>query len=147
MTTAFESIDQALQALEQLKTQPLRSTGSWDLAHTLHHVAQSVEYSISGFPSLRQRWFRATVGPLALKVFAARGRMQHGLDAPIPGAPEIAQGLPVAPAVDRAVAALRAFEQHRGALAPHFAYGSLDKAAYTRAHLMHLADHWQAFVP
>lgn len=28
-----------------------------------------------------------------------------------------------------------------GTLAPHFAYGELDKPQYTRAHLMHLADH------
>jgi hypothetical protein len=25
---------------------------------------------------------------------------------------------------------------------PHFAYGALGKAEYTRAHLMHLANHW-----
>ena len=83
----------------------------------------------------------------SLRVFAARGRMQHELDAPIPGAPEIAQGLPMAPAVDRAVQALQAFVAHQGPLAPHFAYGALAKPAYTRAHLMHLADHWQVFIP
>ena len=147
MTIAFESLSGAVQALEQLKVQPLRSTGAWDVPHVLHHVAQSVEYSLTGFPSLRKAWFRATVGPLALKVFAARGRMQHELDAPIPGAPDIAQGLPLPAAVDHVVAALRAFEQHRGPLAPHFAYGALDKLAYTQAHLMHLADHWQLFAP
>ena len=143
----FKTIAQAEQALEQLKVQPLRSTGAWDVPKVLHHFAQSVEYSLTGFPQLRQRWFRATVGPLALRVFAARGRMQHELDAPIPGAPEIAQGLPMAPAVDRAVKTLQAFVAHQGPLAPHFAYGALAKPAYTRAHLMHLADHWQVFIP
>ena len=39
--------------------------------------------------------------------------------------------------------ALRAFEAHAGPLAPHFAYGALDKPSYARAHLMHLANHWQ----
>ncbi|MGS0758230.1 DUF1569 domain-containing protein [Roseateles sp. GG27B] len=29
-------------------------------------------------------------------------------------------------------------------MAPHFVYGALDRADYERAHLMHLADHWQA---
>ena len=38
---------------------------------------------------------------------------------------------------------LRAFDAHTGALAPHFAYGALDKPDYLRAHLMHLANHWQ----
>jgi hypothetical protein len=53
----------------------------------------------------------------------------------------------LAPAIDRALQALRAFERHAGTLAPHFAYGALDKPAYTRAHLMHLANHWQNALP
>jgi hypothetical protein len=113
----------------------------------LHHVAQSVEYSMSGFPVLKPAWFRASVGPMAFATFTWRGTMKHGLDQAIPGAPAIAQGLPLAPAVDRAVTALRAFDRHAGPLMPHFAYGELDKAAFTRAHLFHLADHWQAFAP
>jgi hypothetical protein len=56
-------------------------------------------------------------------------------------------GVPLAAAVARLVAALDRFEAHTGPLQPHFAYGVLDKAAYTRAHLMHLANHWQAFHP
>ncbi|HZT56441.1 MAG TPA: DUF1569 domain-containing protein, partial [Burkholderiaceae bacterium] len=51
-------------------------------------------------------------------------------------------GQPLGPALERAIAALRAFDAHAGALQPHFAYGALDKPAYTRAHLMHLANHW-----
>ena len=38
--------------------------------------------------------------------------------------------------------ALQRFDAHTGALQPHFAYGPLDKPAYIRAHLMHLANHW-----
>jgi hypothetical protein len=30
---------------------------------------------------------------------------------------------------------------------PHFAYGALDKAQFTRAHLMHLANHWTEISP
>ncbi|HEX7442104.1 MAG TPA: DUF1569 domain-containing protein, partial [Caldimonas sp.] len=79
-------------------------------------------------------------------LFSWRGRMSHGLDQPIPGAPDIAQGQPLPAAVAHAIAALRAFERHPGPLMPHFAYGALDKAAFARAHLMHLANHWQEFV-
>ncbi len=39
-----------------------------------------------------------------------------------------------------------AFSAHKGAFAPHFAYGSLDREEYERAHLMHLANHWQQLV-
>jgi hypothetical protein len=140
----FESMGAALRTLEQLKAAPARMSGAWDLPHVLHHVAQSIEYSMSAFPQPKPAWFQATLGSYAFALFNARGQMSHGLDEPIPGAPAIAQGQPLAPAVDHAMAALQAFERHSGALAPHFAYGSLDKAAYARAHLMHLANHWRA---
>jgi len=138
----FASIDAALKTLEQLKTQAARMGGAWDMAHVLHHAAQSIEYSISGFPEPKPAWFRATVGSYAFALFNARGQMTHKLSEPIPGAPDIAQGQPLAPAIDHAIVALQAFERHAGALAPHFAYGALDKPDYTRAHLMHLANHW-----
>ena len=138
----FASMDAALKTLEQLKAGASHMTGVWDLPHVLHHVAQSIEYSISGFPASKPAWFQATLGSYAFALFNARGQMTHSLAEPIPGAPDIAQGQPLAPAVDHVVAALRAFDQHSGPLAPHFAYGALDKPAYTRAHLMHLANHW-----
>ncbi len=138
----FASIAAALTTLEQLKDQAPRMTGAWDLAHVLHHAAQSVEYSMSGFPAPKPAWFRATIGSYGFALFNARGQMTHSLSEPIPGAPDIAQGQPLGAAIDHAIAALQAFERHAGVLAPHFAYGALDKPAYARAHLMHLANHW-----
>jgi hypothetical protein len=140
---AFDSMPSALKTLQSLKDGAARSTGAWDLAQVLHHTAQSIEYSLGGFPEPKPAWFRASVGPLAFSVFSARGRMSHDLAEPIPGAPAILPGQPLEAAVDRAVAALLAFDAHTGPLAPHFAYGALDKTAYARAHLMHLANHWQ----
>ena len=138
----FASIAAALKTLEQLRAEAPRMTGAWDLAHVLHHTAQSIEYSIGGFPQPKPAWFQATVGSYAFALFNARGQMTHNLSEPIPGAPDIAQGQPLGPAIDHAIAALQAFDRHDGALAPHFAYGALAKPAYTRAHLMHLANHW-----
>ena len=140
----FASVSAALHTLEQLKTQAPRMTGAWDLPHVLHHVAQSIEFSLTAFPAPKPAWFRATLGAYAFAVFNARGSMVHDLAEPIPGAPGIAEGQPLRPAVDHAIAALRAFEQHTGPLPPHFAYGALDKPACARAHLMHLANHWGA---
>ena len=139
----FGSMADAQRTLEAVKALPLRMASGWDMAHVLHHVAQSVEYSLNGFPQLKPAWFRASVGPVAIAVFEARGRMSHGLDEPIPGSAAITDGQPLVAAVDHLAAALAAFERHTGALAPHFAYGPLDKPAYARAHLMHLANHWQ----
>jgi hypothetical protein len=142
----FASLPAALATLQALKDKPPRASGAWDLPKVLIHAAQSVEYSLTGFPQPKAAWFRHTVGPAAFAVFSARGRMSHSLSEPIPGAPDIAAGQALDAAADRLLAALNRFESHTGPLAPHFAYGALDKPDYTRAHLMHLANHWQEMV-
>ncbi len=131
----------AITAIEDL-AKGHRHTGAWTLAQMLNHAAQSIDCSIDGFPELRSALFRNAVGRVAFAVFQARGKMGHTLTEPIPGAPALDAQAPLEPAIARAVAALRRFEAHTGALAPHFAYGELDKTQYTRAHLMHLANHW-----
>ncbi len=138
----FSDLPQAMRTLEHLREVPLQMHEGWDLAKVLLHAAQSVAYSLNGFPSPKPVWFQATLGAAAFAVFSARGKMSHGLAEPIPGAPAIAAGQPLVLAVDHLLEALRRFERHEGALAPHFAYGKLNKTDYTRAHLMHLANHW-----
>ena len=119
-----------------------RSDGAWPLPMVLNHLAQSIEYSIDGYPELKSALFRSAIGSVAFAVFEARGKMGHSLSEPIPGAPALDAPAALEPAKSRLLAALQRFEAHEGELAPHFAYGALDKAQYTRAHLMHLANHW-----
>jgi hypothetical protein len=137
----FPTLAAASAAIEGL-AKGWKATGAWTLAQVLEHAAQSIDYSIDGFPELRSALFRTAVGSVAFAVYQARGKMGHTLTEPIPGAPALDASAPLDKAVARALAALRRFEGHTGALAPHFAYGTLDKAQYTRAHLMHLANHW-----
>lgn len=120
----------------------LHSTGAWSLAQVLAHAAQSIEYSIVGYPALKPTWFRASVGSAAWAWFDARAQMSHPLDQPIPGAPDLSPALPLDEARLRLIRAIDQFEQHTGALQPHFAYGDLDKASYARAHLLHICNHW-----
>ena len=136
----FPKFADAAKAIGALATGH-KHTGVWTLAQMLEHAAQSVDYSIDGYPEMKSALFRAAVGSVAFSVFQARGRMSHALDEPIPGAPALDAQAELAPSIERALASLRRFEAHNGALAPHFAYGALDKAQYTRAHLMHLANH------
>lgn len=114
----------------------------WSLSQLLQHLAQSIEYSMAGYPEMKSAMFRALVGNSAFALFNARGAMSHGLAEPIPGAPALSPDTPLKDSLRRLLDALNAFETWAGPLKPHFAYGELDKAQYTRAHLMHLADHW-----
>ena len=137
----FGSIAAARIWLDALAANPAaRSLTAWPLAQVLEHAAQSVEFSLSGYPQAKPALFQATAGRLAFAAFERAGAMSHGLTEAIPGAPPLV-ATDVAAAASRLHAALAAFEAHAGPLAPHFAYGALDKARYTRAHLLHLADH------
>jgi len=120
-------------------------SGPWPPEAVLTHLAQSIEMSLTGYPQPKPAWFRATVGPLALAVFRRRGAMRHPLDAPIPGAPALPQDGEWRAAAARLRAAITAFEAHTGLLAPHFAYGAMDKTAYAEAHALHIANHREAW--
>lgn len=151
----------ALQAeLAALGSRPLATTAGWSPAQVFVHLAQSIEYSLTGYPALKSPLFRHTAGAAAFQAFATAGVMRHPLTEPIPGAPALAtdsearagsQADPEAAAqaaqaaLARLLAALQAFSAHAGPLAPHFAYGALDKDEYTLAHAMHVRDHLRLF--
>jgi hypothetical protein len=139
----FDSMAQARDWLQALATNPAaRSLTHWPLTHVLEHCAQSVEFSLEGFPQPRSALFQDTAGALAFAAFNLRGAMHHGLTEAIPGAPTLI-ATELAATAQRLLDAFAAFEAHTGPLQPHFAYGALDKTEYTRAHLLHLANHAQ----
>ena len=86
----FASLDEALAELAQLagSGEPVSHT-TWNWATTLTHCAQSIEYSMAGFPQAKPVLFQRTIGAAAYGVFAWRGRMSHDLTEPIPGAPSL----------------------------------------------------------
>jgi len=131
--------------LELLFTPKVVEGNAWNLSQVMQHLAQSIEYSMQGFPALKGAWFRSSVGSAAFAVFNARGQMSHSLDEPIPGAPALDASQALKISVQRLLDAMDAFAQFNGTLRPHFAYGELTKPQYERAHLMHLANHWTQF--
>lgn len=131
----------AQRLLESLAGQALVSVSGWSPSEVFNHCAQSIEYSLYGYPELKPGWFRHSVGPLAFAVFSARGAMRHPLDEAIPGAAELAEPASQAAALQRLQAAFERFAGHDGPLHPHFAYGALDHAEYVEAHVLHLYNH------
>jgi hypothetical protein len=115
--------------------------GAWSAVQVFHHLAQSVEMSVHGFPEHKSDLFKHTAGAAAFAVFRRRGRMHHALDEPIPGAPGLSDDGDVAMAIDRLRRALVEFDAYSGILAPHFAYGALTREQYAVAHAMHLNNH------
>jgi hypothetical protein len=143
----FASLDEAMREAARLASVPdLVVTSVWSLAQTLAHCAQSIEYSVTGFPEPRSTLFQRTVGSAAFHVFDLRGRMSHDLAEPIPGAPALDPLQSVQSALTRLSEAVDSFHRAGDKLRPHFAFGEMSASQYDRAHALHLANHF-SFMP
>lgn len=141
------SLDGARGVLQGLAGKALTSIEGWTPTEVFNHCAQSIEYSLDGYPELKPAWFRHSVGPAAFAVFSARGAMRHSLTEPIPGAASLVEPASQEAALQRLQAAFERFAGHTGELKPHFAYGALDHAEYAQAHVLHLYNHLSLIRP
>lgn len=139
VNTVTTAIDTAFKRLEALDLSVIQSTGDWALGRMFGHLAQGVDFSMSGYPEPKPKLIQATVGKLAFKLFERRGRMSHALNDPIPG--EIVAELSAADGLGQLWTSLETFHDFDGVLMPHFAYGALDKRRFGKAHLMHIENH------
>ena len=142
-----QSLDDSLRWLDALETAGrVTAVGAWPLSAVLEHLAQSIEMSMDGFPQSRGALFQGTAGSAAFAFFKWRGRMNHGLSEPIPGAPALGAGADWKPAALRLRGAITRFEGYRGPLKPHFAYGTLSKPEFALAHSLHIANHREEII-
>ena len=135
------TMDAVSARLNGFRGKALVSAGKWSPAHVFNHNAQSIDYSMAGFPESKSALFQSLLGKPAFAVFAAKREMHHGLAEPIPGAYEISDSGNLDAAIDKFLASIAAFKTFEGALKPHFAYGALSKADYALAHTMHFYNH------
>lgn len=138
---AAVSLEGARQVLADLQGKTLQSIRGWSPSEVFNHCAQSIDYSIDGYPEMKPAWFRHSLGPAAFAVFSARGAMRHPLDEAIPGAAVLSEPASQVLALQRLQAAFERFAGHQDELQPHFAYGALDHAEYAEAHVLHLYNH------
>ena len=134
-------IDFALSKLSQLMEQNSTTTGEWNLYQIFIHCAQSVEYSMSGYPEHKSDFFKNTLGKTAFSLFSSKKKMTHALNEVIPGAPSFPMEENISAAFARFKQSLIDFKNYEGILAPHFAYGQLSKLQYEAAHVMHFNNH------
>ena len=140
-TVEITSVERMLTLLDSLKSRPLVAKSGWSSYKVFVHLAQSIQYSMTGYPELKSEVFQHTAGSAAFYAFSVAGAMRHNLTEPIPGAPAIADDGNVNEAIDQVIAALRQFQAYRGQLQPHFAYGLLSKTEFAQAHVMHIENH------
>jgi hypothetical protein len=142
----FNSLTDVLSFIEKIsKMENPKISGEWDINQVLHHCAQSIEYSITGYPKNKNILIQKTIGKIVLHKFLSQGYMSHNLTDPIPGA----EVLP-SPSNDfnlgikRLMSAIETFRIQSSNLAPHFVYGEVSKTDYEKVHAMHVANHFSA---
>lgn len=142
------TINYTIEILDDLVSKQLVTTGLWGLYQIFTHCAQSVEYSMLGYPIHKSNTFKKLVGRNAFYLFELKGKMTHNLGEIIPGAPsfvlnEEVNHQRIIQAYKRFRKSLIDFREYNDALAPHFAYGVLTKEEYEIAHVMHFNNHLQ----
>jgi len=135
-----DRLDRALEA-GQAEGQVLAQDAVWNLSQTVQHCAQSIGYSVTGYPALKPAWLRATVGRVVKTVFLKRGSMKHSLDAPLEGAPPLDPTMPATEAISRLRTAVDTFTAHSGPHRPHPMYGECTHEEYAKLHSMHVEEH------
>lgn len=137
----FHSLTDALAALDQLAQSPDVQTTNWSAYRILQHCAQTIEYSMSGYPASKPKWFQLTVGKFVIGKFLKQGYMKHDLAAPVPGSPALTQEGSLQDGLRLLRAAIEKFQAYDRPLQPHLFFGTLTKAEYDRYFAMHIADH------
>jgi hypothetical protein len=136
----FVTLDEVKLWLEAIDPARMKSTGVWTVPQILSHAAQSIEFSLAGFPEMKPPWFRHTVGASAFAVFSALGGMRHGLSDFIPGTSATDLLDDPQRAKQRLAKAVAEFLDSEE-VKPHFAYGELSWQQLDQAHAMHLSEH------
>ncbi len=117
----------------------------WSLYKTLLHCAQTIEFSMSGYPKLKPLIIRRTVGRIVLKKFLKNNKMKHDLTAPVPGAAEIADEGNISEAVAVSVKTIDDFMSYSGQYKEHLLFGKLSKKEYDEYFTLHYADHFSDY--
>lgn len=140
----FKTTDDVRAELDLIEANlPVTMQQPWSLYKVLNHLAQSCEYSMTGYPQMDSSAKQA-VAKIVFNVFKSQGYMSHDLGAVVPGAPEIPDDGPLEDGFLRLRNALSDFDNFTGVLFPHFSYGNLSAEEWVLAHAFHCADHFSS---
>jgi hypothetical protein len=140
----YASLEEALQEIQRLRQahEQVQIEGDWTLLQHLSHCKQSIVFSLQGYPENKSQFFQQTIGKWVFNKFEQQGYMRHNRNEPIPQAPMLPTKGDIILAFRDLEQTIVDFDAFQGELKPHFAYGSLSKKQYEKAHAMHLADHF-----
>jgi uncharacterized protein DUF1569 len=147
----FNSFDDVVRDVENLRSRGCEKAGNWDLAQVCGHLTKWLSYPLDGFPRAgcfigSMLWLmRITVGKGMKRKILTTGRFKEGgptmpESVPASGQDEAAAVVQLKETIDR-------FKKHTGEFHPSPLFGRMDRDETTRMHLIHCAHHLSFLTP
>lgn len=135
------SLEQAGKELARLREAEDVFAPNWSVSEICLHCAQTIDYSMTGYPVMKPPIIRNTIGKIAIRKFMRQGFMSHNLTAHVPGASKLDISVSSDEAIGTLMNTMDRFEHYNESLKPHLLFGSLTKAEYSKYFAMHIANH------
>lgn len=117
-TLQLASLDEVKKELLQLEGNEDIPTSQWPLYEILAHCAQTIEYSMTGYPQLKPKLVRNTIGRVVIRKFLKQGFMKHNLTAHVPGGAKLKTSGTAKEGMELLRQAIDTFQAYQGPLAP-----------------------------
>ncbi|WP_019914277.1 DUF1569 domain-containing protein [Paenibacillus sp. HW567] len=141
-TVQFSSLaDVKIELVKMLEQEDIQ-TKQWSLFEMLTHCSQTIEYSMVGYPQMKPKIVRNTIGRMVIRKFLRQGFMKHDLAAHVPGAAKLEKQGTAKEGIEILLKSIDKFTAYNGPLAPHLVFGALSKEEYDKYFTMHIADHF-----
>ena len=141
MNIKLNSLDEAQEELIKLADKQLVNDLDWSPYQSFVHCAKTVDYSMSGYPSIKPAIIRNTVGKLVIRKFLKQGYMKHNLMADVPGSPAIDDSASSQDGIQVLIQSIEKYKAYKEDLKPHLLFGKLSKEQYDKYFALHIADH------
>jgi hypothetical protein len=145
MNIKLESLSEAKKAIASLNEKTLSAQSEWSAYQIFLHCSKTIEYSMTGYPSLKPAIIRNTIGKVVVKKFLTQGYMKHDLHADVQGSPMMENAGSFDDGLKILIDSIEKFRSYTGELKPHLLFGKLSKEQYDRYFAIHIADHLSVF--
>jgi hypothetical protein len=141
----LHTLDEALEELERLEKGGVATLGIWSYYQILRHLADHIDFSISGFPFVRSRFIREKIGPTLFRQMVSSGHMPAGFRSLTPETTRIEGD--AKSEMRRLKSEIQRFMSHTGPFADHPLFGRLTREEWNMLHSYHIANHLGFVIP
>lgn len=138
----FFQLEYAKECLLTLKDAKHIFTENWGIYEICMHCAQTISYSMTGYPKMKPAIVRLTIGKAVVSKYLKQGYMKHNLQSHVSGGEKIDPNGEPAAGIDHLLSEIEKLENYTGTLKPHSVFGEMTREDYMKYFAMHISDHF-----